>query len=332
MVSMVHDTTLRVPRFRIWAVPLLLLSAGCSEQRASVHALGTLERDRIELAADSNEPIVRIAVTEGRAVAVGDVLIVQESARAAAALERAQAEEQAAGASLAEAEEGPRAQQIARGRARLQAAGSARQTARYELDRQISLVERNYSSQNLVDVLRGRFDESVAREAEAEAALDELLEGTRDERIDLARNRFAAARALVEELSIALERTVVRSPVAGVVEALPFEIGERPAPGATVAVVLAQTPTYARVHVPEPVRTRIASGTRARIALDGRERTWPGVVRWVAADAAFTPYFALTQHDRSRLSYVAEIDLSGEGVDELPVGVPVEVVFPGLER
>ena len=314
------------------ALPLLLMAAGCVEQGSEVHALGTLERDRIELAADSNEPILRVAVAEGQPLSVGDVLIVQESARAAAALERARSEEQAAGAALAEAEKGPRAQQIAQGRARLQAARSARQTARFELDRQISLVERNYSSQNLVDILKGRLEESVAREAEAEAALDELLEGTRNERIDQARNRFAAAGALVEELTVTLERAVVKSPVDGVVEAMPFEIGERPPAGATVAVLLAEAPTYARVHVPQGVRTRIGSGARARIAIDGHERAFPGIVRWIAADAAFTPYFALTQHDRSRLSYVAEIDLVGEQVHELPVGVPVEVVFPGLER
>lgn len=215
---------------------------------------------------------------------------------------------------------------------RVQAARSVRQTARYELQRQISLVQRNYSSQNLVDVLKGRFEESQAREAEAEAALDELLEGTRDEQVELARNRTAAAQALVDELAITLERAVLTSPVAGIVEALPFEIGERPRAGATVAVVLARTPTYARVHVPEPLRTRIASGTRAQVAMDGHEREFAAVVRWIAADAAFTPYFALSQHDRSRLSYLAEIDLVGAGVDELPVGVPVQVRFPGLAQ
>ena len=315
---------------RLFVLPLLAVAVGCGEQGREVHALGTLERDRIELAADSNEPIARVAVTEAQPVAVGDVLVVQESVRAAAALKRARAEERAARAALAEAEQGPRAQQIAQGRARLQAARSARQTARFELDRQISLVERNYSSRNLVDVLNGRFEERVAREAEAEAALDELLAGTRDERIDLARNRLAAAQARVDELAVTVDRAVIKSPVDGMIEALPFEIGERPPAGATVVVVLAEAPTYARVHVPEPLRTRIAGGTRASIALDGYQRTFPGRVRWIASDAAFTPYFALTQHDRSRLSYLAEVDLLGDDAHALPVGVPVEVTFPGL--
>ena len=40
----------------------LLCIAGCGDEAEEFHALGTLERGRIELAADSDEPIVRIAV------------------------------------------------------------------------------------------------------------------------------------------------------------------------------------------------------------------------------------------------------------------------------
>ena len=49
-------------------------------------------------------------------------------------------------------------------------------------------------------------------------------------------------------------------------------------------------------------------------------------MRWVSADASFTPYFALTEHDRSRLSYLAEVDVPDAA--ELPSGVPLEVDFP----
>jgi HlyD family secretion protein len=50
-------------------------------------------------------------------------------------------------------------------------------------------------------------------------------------------------------------------------------------------------------------------------------------VRELAHEAAFTPYYALTQHDRGRLSYLAEVEISGPGADDLPTGVPVEVRF-----
>lgn len=314
---------------RIVFVGLLLM--GCEKPLSEIPALGTLERDRIELVADSNEPIRAVLLREGDTVSVGDAIVVQDTERADAALARAIAEEAAAKAALAEAEEGPRTQEIRQGRARFEATKSARLTAKHELDRQVSLVERNYSSQNLVDILQGRYDESLAREAEAEAALDELLEGTRNETVDQVRSRMAAVTATVKDLEITKRRATLRSPVNGVIEALPFEIGERPPIGATAAVVLAESPTYARVHISEPVRTRVKSGTRAEVRIDGYAQPFQARVRWVSADAAFTPYFALSQYDRSRLSFVAEIDLIGDEVDLLPVGVPVEVRFPGLD-
>ena len=46
----------------------------------------------------------------------------------------------------------------------------------------------------------------------------------------------------------------------------------------------------------------------------------------MASEPAFTPYFALTERDRGRLSYVAKVDIV-EQRDRLPDGVPVEVEF-----
>ncbi|NOX49332.1 MAG: HlyD family efflux transporter periplasmic adaptor subunit [Gammaproteobacteria bacterium] len=305
--------------------------AACDTSLNEIAVLGTLERDRIELSADSSEPIRAILVREGQKVAIGESLVLQGTERAEAALARARANEQAAKAALAEAEKGPRAQAIEQGRARLQAAKSSQTTALHELERQKSLVTRNFSAQNTVDILQGRFDESVARREEARAALDELLAGTRSEVVDQARSRHAAAAAIVADLMITLQRATIKSPVVGMVEVLPFELGERPRPGATVVVVLAENPVYARIHIPEPLRTRITSGTAAQVSVDSYHRTFPARVRWVAADASFTPFFALSERDRTRLSFLAEVDLSDIEDVDLPVGVPVQVTFPGIE-
>lgn len=308
---------------------LVQLLSGCESGAGSIAALGTLERDRIELVAETSEPITSILVREGDRVEIGSVLVEQDTARAEVALERAKADEAVARSALVEAEAGPRAQQISQGRARLEAARSAVKTARFELDRERALIERKLASQNNVDLLEGRYNEAAARRAEAEAALDELLEGTRSEEIDQVRSRHAAALATVKDLEITLARAQTRSPVVGVVESLPFEIGERPPIGRTVSVVLASGRTYARVHVSEPLRALLSAGSKAEIQIDGRAEPLPGRLRWIAADAAFTPYFALNQHDRSRLSYLAEIDLETDD-DRMPIGIPVEVTFPDL--
>ena len=91
-------------------------------------------------------------------------------------------------------------------------------------------------------------------------------------------------------------------------------------------VMLAGTQTYARVFVPETLRASVSSGTRAIIHVDGLSEALEGRVRWVSTESAFTPYFALTEHDRGRLSYVAKIDIVGDR-ERLADGIPVEVEF-----
>jgi HlyD family secretion protein len=82
------------------------------------------------------------------------------------------------------------------------------------------------------------------------------------------------------------------------------------------------------VYIPEPLRTQFQPGTRTRVRVDGRDGDLTGVVRFVSAEAAFTPYYALTQEDRSRLSYLALIDLDTQAAANVPTGMPVQVTLP----
>ena len=91
-------------------------------------------------------------------------------------------------------------------------------------------------------------------------------------------------------------------------------------------MLLSSDRTFARVYVPADLRATVRPGTTLEVRVDGVAGAFAGRVRWVSADASFTPYFALTEHDRSRLSYLAEIDL--EGADELPSGLPLRAARP----
>ncbi len=91
-------------------------------------------------------------------------------------------------------------------------------------------------------------------------------------------------------------------------------------------VLLNNARIFARVYVPEHLRAQVMPGETLSVSIDGVEKSFEGRVRWVSSDATFTPYFALTQHDRSRLSYLAEIDVAG--AEGLPVGIPLQVDFP----
>ena len=140
------------------------------------------------------------------------------------------------------------------------------------------------------------------------------------------------ATATINALRITVSRLAVHAPTAGTVEVLPYEPGERPAAGAVVATLLVDAAPYARIYVPEPVRARVTPGLAAVVRTDGIDTEFAGTVRFVSSEAAFTPYFALTQRDRSRLSYLAEVTLTGEAAGSLPTGIPVEVDFPTLRE
>jgi HlyD family secretion protein len=90
-------------------------------------------------------------------------------------------------------------------------------------------------------------------------------------------------------------------------------------------VLLAAGRPYARVFIPESQRASVAAGTRAMVRLDGSDRDWSGEIRYVSSEAAFTPYYALNERERSRLAFLAEVVLTEPEADRLPTGIPVEV-------
>lgn len=302
--------------------------AGCSPDGPPA-AVGTLERDRLDLVAEAPEPVTARPVAEGAQVEAGALLVQLDPARLAAQLAGAESARGRAAARLAELVRGPRSEAIAEGRARLQGAEGRLTTARRDLARAEELLARSVASQQRVDAERARFDEALAARDAARASLDALLEGTTGEELRQAEAALAEADAAVADTRVRLARLAVRAPVAGRVDALPYELGERPPAGAVVAVLLAEAQPYARVYVPEAARAHVGPGTPAIVRVDGVASPLRGRVRTVASDASFTPYFALTERDRGRLVYVAKVDLLDPQGADLPTGVPVEVEFTG---
>jgi len=98
------------------AVLALLFAAACRRDPAAIPAVGTLERDRIELVAESDEPIVAVSVREGDVLTAGQVLMKLDERRLAAQVARASASRDQLAARLAELERGPRAERIRQAR------------------------------------------------------------------------------------------------------------------------------------------------------------------------------------------------------------------------
>ncbi len=309
-----------------FVVLLPLLGVGCFND-GPVPAVGTLERDRLELVAETSEPIVARPEREGAFVEAGTLLVALDATRLEAQVAQAQSAQAGTAARLAELVRGPRKERIDEARARLEGAEGNLAGARRLLKRAQALAPRDAISVEVLDRRRADFRDAQAARNAARASLTELLEGTTPEELAQAEAALAEADAMLADINVRLERTQIRTPAAGWVEALPYELGEQPPPGGVVAVVLAKRAPYARVYVPSALRLSVKPGTAARIRVDGLDEPIRGRVRTVASDASFTPFFALTERDRGRLVYLAKIDLLDETGEALPSGLPVEVEF-----
>jgi HlyD family secretion protein len=298
---------------------------GCERQQAS-YMVGTLERDRIELKVESDEPIVSIHVSDGQTVAAGELVLVQDPSRAQARLAQLVGSRDQAAGRLAELKRGPRPELINEARAKLDAARAQRINALANLERTRGVFDRGLSTEERLQREETRYRTTLAEEKAATEELERLLNGTTVEELQQAIGALDAAEARVTAAELDLARTRLLAPGAGTVDKVLYQVGERPAPGTTIAVLLSADRTFARIYVPEHLRARVVPGVAMDVRVDGVDKPLEGRVRWVSADASFTPYFALTEHDRSRLSFLAEIDI--EDAQDLPSGVPLQASFP----
>jgi len=308
---------------------LFTLLSACSSEPEQDVLLGVLEWERVDVVNESAERIQDIQVREGDAVHAGQLLIVQDSERAEIRLQGLRAKRAQVAARLAELVRGPRQQEIAEARARLHGASSEVVNADQELVRRETLFSQKLASQAEVDRASVYRDGAQARFDATQEELSALLEGTTQEEIEQIENALAEVESEVRLGEIAVERHRIKAPREGIVDMLPFETGALPPIGAIVATILDSSRPYARVYVPEPLRMSVAAGSTVEIKIDGLDEKMPGVFRWISADPAFTPYYALTERDRSRLSFLAEIDLVTDDQQlNSAAGVPLQVYLP----
>lgn len=302
-----------------------LALAGCARQPPQ--ALGTLEWDRIVLPAPAAEKVVRIDVREGQRVKAGTRLLQLELDRTRSQLQAAQAQAQQSAEALSELEAGPRREAIDQARANLAAAQAQQRDASAYFERVRPLGQRRLIAAADVDRARAAAGNALAQVRAAEAGLLELERGNRREDIAQGRAALAAAQAQAAVQQTTFAKLDVVAPRDGVVDSLPYKLGDQAPVGSPLAVMLVGPRPFARVYVPEPIRQDVRVGRAAKVYVEGRARAWNGRVRMIRSESSFTPYYALTGEDAARLSYLCEVELTDADAVELPAGLPVRAEF-----
>ena len=179
--------------------------------------------------------------------------------------------------------------------------------------------------------------------ASAEARVIEAMEGyNRAERLarsrvgstaDLDRARsvrdevlaiVAEKKARIAQAERHLEDLTMRPLAGGVVDQLPFEVGERVPAGGVVAVIQTDDKPWVRVWLPSRAVGRLGGGAEARVTVEGYPGSFTGRLLDVAREPEFTPHYALTERESAHLVYQTRIALD-DAPDDLRPGLPARV-------
>ena len=249
-------------KLRACFLPIALLTLVGCDKVEKTYMTGTLERDRIEISVESNEPIIAIHVEDGQMLSAGDLILEQDPARLHNLLAQQTALSEQTDARLAELQRGPRQETIREARAQLESTQASAVNATANQRRAQEVFDRNLSDQRTVDLATTRWKTAKAAEKAATESLDRLLNGTTIEELQQAIATADAAKAGINRILLDIERLKIYAPVNGMLDKNLYQLGERPMVGTIVAVVLDSSRTYARIYVPEPLRVSVQPGEK----------------------------------------------------------------------
>ncbi|WP_417614106.1 HlyD family secretion protein [Oceanisphaera sp.] len=310
--------------FRMSVLLCCIWLSGC-EPSPSDRWLGTLERDRIQLTATAAELVLEQPLAEGERVAQGALLVRLDDARQQLEVSRQRARLRQAEAELALLLAGARAEDISAARADVTRLQTLLAEAKRNLNRIRTLASRQLVSQAERDRVQADHDQLQAQAEAARQRLAKATAGNRVEDIDAAQAARDAAQAELAMARYRLDELAIHASRSGMLETLPYQPGDRVARGAVVAVLQAEGAPYARIYVPASARVGLSIGDPLRVWVDGIKAPYAGRLRWIATEPAFTPYYALTEGERSRLMYLAKVQLPDAAL-ALPSGVPAQAL------
>jgi HlyD family secretion protein len=266
-------------------------------------------------------------VQEGDVVRSGDTLAVLEQPTLPADIEQRRARVSAAEAELRDLVAGSRASEIQRAEAELAAAeAEARRTAD-DARRYAELLKSGAASPAQAQSFETAARVAAGRRDAARAALQQLREGTRPERIRAARANVAAARAQLEAGEALATDLVLVAPINGVVLGRYAEPGELLGAGIPVVALGDPRHLWVRVYVGTALLTQLRVDQRVRATIDGVEgREFSGKVVQISPRSEFTPRVALTEKERADLLFGVKVALD-DSTGALKAGLPVRIRF-----
>ena len=244
---------------------------------------GRVEATQVDISTKIAGRVIEIIPHEGDIVSPGEIVARIDTSETAAQLDQAQAS-----AELARETVVTRQASVASDDAQLEFANE-------ELRRTSTLVNKGWSTHELLDQRNQQVKSADAALNAAQSQVDE------------ARAAVKTADAKVAELQAVIDDSTIKSPVQGRVQYRLVEPGAVLPPGGKIATVIDLADVYTTVFLPGPQAGRLKVGNdpdAARLVMDAYpEYVFPGSVSFVAPELQFTPKTVEVQSEREQLYF-----------------------------
>jgi len=262
---------------------------------------------------------------EGDRVASGGPIAGIDATDYQLAVQRAEAEAEAAKQTLAALESGTRPQELRIAEASVAKAKSELAFSDSEVKRVNILLTKKLASQERLDQAQLRYNIAWSSRDQARHQLNLLNEGPRREDIDRARAELAARQSALAIARRQLDYCQLASPITGIVSLRQAEIGQVVAVGQPVLKISELGRPWVRAYLREPDLARVKLGQSAEVRIDGMPgKVFPGRVSFISPEAEFTPKTVETRELRVDLVYLIKVEVDNpDGL--LKIGMPADV-------
>jgi HlyD family secretion protein len=265
---------------------------------------GVVRATEIRIAPEIGGQLTAIKVHKGDTIQAGDVVAELSAIEVTASVGQARAALDAATADRNNVYAGVRAEQIAAMAAEIAKAKSRLEYAKQQLSRTATLARSDFASQQALDQANNDAASAQADVAEAEANHAAADAGPTKEERSIADAQVEAAAAALAVLERHLGKTVLRSPVDGIVSVIVAEIGENVHAGQPVLAIAAVGQQWLSFNVREDKLHGLTVGTAVEVTRAGARQTIPAVVtemRPLGTFATWQAERAVGDHDRNTL-------------------------------
>lgn len=201
-----------------------------------------------------------------------------------------------------------------------------RDTAKKALDALIAIRNNPQTIDVQVDTSFLAYQEALAAVEVAERAVgvSQRAKEVAEAQVAVAQKQVEQSQASAEVIQVQLNKTALLSPVAGVVSARNFEVGELAQPGAPIITITELDKVTLIAYVPESKIGLVKLGQEALVSVDSYPKdSFSGKVVYISSQAQFTPRNVQLKEEREKTVFAVKIRLDNPD-RKLKPGMPAD--------